>query len=222
MSITLNISQAGTIGTYADLVEKIALWMDRDDLGPRIPDFVALCEARINRHLRPLNLETEDIWTVSTETFQLPSDFRMLRTIYIEGQPDRPLRGMSPNALPSMFSGEPGIPTAYALRADKLVLAPPPLAPFPAVDLQVVYFRKLPPLTENDQVNWLLEQHSDCYMAGCLLEAAAFIRDDAAVSYYTDRFETFIEEIKIAYRRDRWGAGPIVPNTVVQVRGGRC
>ena len=40
------------IGTYAELKTAVANWLDRDDLTDRIPEFIALAEAKMNRNLR--------------------------------------------------------------------------------------------------------------------------------------------------------------------------
>ena len=37
------------IGTYAELQTAVANWLDRDDLTDRIPEFIALAEAKMNR-----------------------------------------------------------------------------------------------------------------------------------------------------------------------------
>ena len=40
------------INTYATLQTAVANWLDRSDLTDRIPEFIALAEARMNRTLR--------------------------------------------------------------------------------------------------------------------------------------------------------------------------
>ena len=40
------------IGTFAELKTATANWLDRSDLTDRIPEFIALAEARFNRVLR--------------------------------------------------------------------------------------------------------------------------------------------------------------------------
>ena len=40
------------IGTYAELQTAVANWLDRDDLTDRIPEFIALAEAKMNRNQR--------------------------------------------------------------------------------------------------------------------------------------------------------------------------
>ena len=46
------------IGTFAELKTAIANWLDRDDLTARVPEFIALSEARINRALDVRQMET--------------------------------------------------------------------------------------------------------------------------------------------------------------------
>lgn len=219
MAISLDIVTPGTIGSYDDLVEKAALWLDRDDLEERIPDFIALTEARLNRLLRTLNMEVTDLWVADGETFALPDDFRMLREAHIEGSPDRPLRGMSPSAIPNMFNGASGIPTAYAIRDRTLMLAPPPAS---AVTISAIYMRRVPPLTSSLPSNWLLEEHPDIYVWGVLFQAAIYIRDNDAIGAAKTMLDEAIGELKMASNRDRWGGAPLVPNTIGQVRGARC
>ena len=46
------------ISTYSELQTAAANWLDRSDLSDRIPEFIALAEARFNRILRIRDMET--------------------------------------------------------------------------------------------------------------------------------------------------------------------
>jgi len=46
------------ISTFAELKTAAANWLDRSDLTDRIPEFIALAEARFNRILRIRDMET--------------------------------------------------------------------------------------------------------------------------------------------------------------------
>lgn len=76
-------------GTYAGLLESVAGWLDRDDLSARIPDFVALAEARLNDDLRIGGMEV--VGTGSTDALgaaNLPADFleaRMVVSMSLDG-----------------------------------------------------------------------------------------------------------------------------------------
>lgn len=219
MAVSLSIVDPGTIGDYADLVAKVAAWLDRDDLGPQIPDFIAMLEARLNRVLRTVNSETQDLWVIADEFYNLPADFRKLRKIHIEGNPDRPLVEMSPVAVPHTFNGSTGIPRAYYLQGRQLALAPPPVE---QTTFRVSYFRKIPPLTASIPYNWLLQEHPDIYVWGTLLHAAMYIRDPDAIEVCSTKLDEAIAELQRESRLDRWGGGPLVAGGARQVRGARC
>jgi len=219
MAIAVAYITPGSIGNYSDLVEKVGLWLDRDDLEGVIPDFVALTEARLNRLLRTINQEQRDIWVIDAEEYVLPSDYRKMRKIHIEGQPDKPLDEISPVAAPRRFGGDAGTPRAYYTEGRTLILAPPPDA---ETTFRVTYFVKVPALTYDEPSNWVLEEHPDIYVWGTIREAAAYIRDPDALDYATTRFEEALGELQLESATDRWGGGPLVPTGVKQVRGARC
>lgn len=219
MAISLAYVVPGTIGNYSDLVTKVGQWLDRDDLEDRIPDFVVLVEARLNRLLRTINQETRDIWVIDEESFDLPPDYRKMRKIHIEGQPDRPLDEISPVAAPRRFNGDTGIPRAYWTEGRTLTLAPPPEA---ETTFRVTYFIRVPALTSDAPSNWVLEEHPDIYVWGAIKEASAFIRDPDALDYASARLDEAIAELQLESATDRWGGGPLVPTGMRQVRGARC
>jgi len=219
VAVSLSIIEPGTIGDYADLESKVADWLDRGDLTAQIPDFVALVEAKLNRVLRSVNSEVSALWAVSSEFYLLPSDFRKLRKLYIEGSPDRPLVEMSPTAIPSMFSGDTGTPRAYYIEGRQLGFAPPPDQSY---TFRATYFQRVPPLTSAAPSNWVLEEHPDIYVWGTLMHGAIYIRDPEAANACEGLFDTAIAELQRESRLDRWGVGPLVPSGPVQVRGARC
>lgn len=206
------------IASYTDLVTKVGVYMDRDDLADQVPDFLSVIEPEINRRLRAVNMETRATWLISAEEYALPTDFRKMRAIHIEGAPDRPLDEISPVSAPRRFSGESGIPRAYWFEGRTLMLAPPPAA---ETAFKVVYFTRIQPLTAADTTNWVLEEHPDIYLWGAIREAAAFIRDPDAISFADSRFNNALEQLRQSSANDRWGGGPLVPTSPRQVRGGR-
>ena len=71
------------IGTYSELQTAVANWLDRSDLSSRIPEFITLSEARINRLLRVRLMETVKVISLisGSKRYPLPSDYLQLRTI---------------------------------------------------------------------------------------------------------------------------------------------
>lgn len=218
MAIAINIDPS-VIDSYDSLLALIPRWLDRDDLGERIADFVALTEARLNRVIRSLSMEVRDTWVVSDGAYDLPNDFRMLRSLHISGSPNLPLLAMAPSGQTESFSGMEGTPRAYSISNRTLILSPPPDE---AVTLSAIYYRRIPPLTDSAQTNWLISEHPDVYVWGTLQQAAIYIRDPEAIGTAGEMLDQAIEEVKAASRRDRWGAAPLVPNITRQVGSVRC
>lgn len=219
MSLAVSLTSTDAISSFNALQTEVAAWLNRDDLTARIPGFVRLFESRINRILRTPDMETSVILSVSSEDTQLPSDFLQMRELYVEGTPRRSLRNMSPDGMASEFSGVAGCPLAYAITGRVLKLAPPPSD---TVALRLVYFARIGSLTDANPSNWLLIQAPDLYLYGTLLQAAAFIDDPERIAQWKAAHDEALAELSQAGTLSRWGASPLVPNTVTQVSGVRC
>lgn len=208
---------AGSIASYSDLVAKVAKWLDRDDLTPQIPDFLALLEARINRLLRTVNQEKRATWAVASSIFPLPDDFRQMRSLGVLGTPNRPLDQISPVDTAGKFPGGP--PSAYWVEGRTLIIVPGISDP---ISLTALYYTRLPALTADAPTNWLLDEHPDIYLWGTLQQAATYIRDPDAIETCKAYLDDAIAELQRESRLDRWGNGPITAPSPRQVRGARC
>lgn len=219
MAVAFQIIEPGSIGDFNALVEKVGVWLDRDDLSARAPDFIALAEARWNRILRTPEMELGRITLEANEKVTLPTDYLQMRSIYMEGTPDRPLRAMSPNALATEYSGEVGIPLAYAIAGREIRLAPPPRE---GVMLSIDYYQRIPHLSPNISSNWLLDAHPDIYLYGSLIQAEAYMQNDERIALWKQAHDEAVGELIAAGRKARWGGGPLVPNIARQVGRIRC
>jgi hypothetical protein len=219
MSIALNVGSSFAIPDYATLKTTIADWLDRDDLDTKIAQFVQLAEAMFNRELRTGEMETTTILTATSETVALPADYLAMRAIYIEGSPDRPLRGVAPSALREEFDGTTGTPQAYALVAGVLRLEPPPAS---TTYLNLDYFASITNLSDANPSNWLLEKHPDAYLYGTLFYAEQLLDNPTRAGMWKALLDEVLRQIKREATNNRYGAGPLVPNTVRQVPGSKC
>ncbi len=86
------------ISNYTELNTAVANWLDRDDLTDRIPEFIALAEARFNRLLRIRAMEEKQ--TASTVAGQrnlaLPTNFIQMRNLQINTSPITPMQYVTP------------------------------------------------------------------------------------------------------------------------------
>lgn len=219
MAIALNVIQPGTIGTYTDLVAKVASWLDRDDLTDQIPDFIALLESELRDKLRTIYQETLDVWSVSGGTYLMSDDVLAVRRMYPTGQPDAPLKEVTSDAL-QRFLTVGGPTRVYAMEGRRISFAPAPSVASP-YSVEVNYWRRIPPLSATAPDNWLLNRRADIYLWGTLHYAAAYIRDPEAMEACRQYLDAAVDQLQQASRNDAW-AGPLYPDTSRQVRGARC
>jgi hypothetical protein len=219
MTISVGVGSTSAIPDFATLKTAVSDWLNRNDLDAKIPTFVQMAEAMFNRELRTPDMEKEVTFSTTTEITSLPADYLAMRSIYIEGSPDRPLRGMAPTAVRQEFDGSTGIPVAYCLVSGGLTLIPPPSS---STTLTMDYFAQIEGLSDATPYNWLLTKHPDAYLYAILFNAEVFLDNAARAAQWKGQLDELIAKINKEARNDRFGAGPLVPNVVVQVPGARC
>lgn len=177
-----------TVATYSELVSELELWLGRADLTARIPTFIRLFEAKMNRRLRSPDMEQTFSRTtiIGTDTYALNSASRALRSAYIEDD--------STNVY------------SYKIVGESIVIDPVPTGEFTLV---YTAYSVLSALDSGNPTNWLLDDHPDAYLAGTLAAAYAFERDEAAAGNYNAVLEGIIEEIKREGNEKRQPAGPL-------------
>jgi hypothetical protein len=219
MTISVGVASTTAIPDYPTLQSTVNDWLDRDDLDSKIGVFVQMAEAMFNRELRTPDMEKFQLLSATSETTALPDDYLAMRAIYVEGSPDSPLRGVAPTAIRQGYDGSTGTPTAYCLVDGGLVLIPPPSD---TTALHLDYFAKIDGLTDAAPSNWLLEKHPDLYLYATLFFAEAHLDNPVRAGQWKALLDQTLASVNRAARSDRFGAGPLVPNTVSQVFGSRC
>lgn len=217
MSIAIPTYAPGSITTYSELVAEVRDMMDDADYSQEAIDrALRKAEAMFNRELRTTDMETRFVFTATSELSPLPEDFLEMRFMFVEGMPDQPLSSMSPAGMLSNYYGQSGCPRAYTIEGNTIRLGPVGTAA-----LEINYYARIPPLTDAQVSNWLLRKHPDLYVAGVLFYLARRERDADGEQRAAQEVSTLIDSIKGAAIRQRWGAAPLVPRGVTQVRGVR-
>jgi hypothetical protein len=174
-----------SLDTYDGLVTSIAGWIKRKDQQARIPDFIRLFEARINRVLRTSNQRKSASLTAYGGGVVLPADF--LELIAVDDT-KRDLRLMTtiqygPSQLDSGF---------YAIETGMLRISGT------TETVNVRYYAKVPPLGASNPTNWVLDSHPDAYLFGALTEAEPYLMNDARMDLWKSRGDTAIQAIQLA------------------------
>lgn len=189
------------LATAANLATDVAAWMARADLTADIPTMIVLAEAKFNRLLRNLEMQTTNPrFMLAGEYVPLPADFQEFKSGYVNGNPKVPMYYLPEDSLPPYAN----ITTAqyFTLSGDNFRFAPIPDGSDTAT---ISYFVKLPTLSGvGAQYNWLLQKHPDAYLYGVLMEAGGKIRDDWAANYKA-AIDEVTRAVKDADRRKRYG-----------------
>jgi len=191
------------ISTYAELKTAVANWLNRDDLTVNIPDFITLCEARLNRVLRTRAME--GLYTASTvsgqRNYNLPTNYLQMRALRLNTSPLTVLEYVSPEIMDRVWAGSSGgKPVAYTIKANELFLGPSPDAVY---TMEMDYYRKFDSLSAIITTNAMLTDNPDVYLYGSLLEAEPFIKNDSRIQVWGTSFYKAITDIQDQDSKDR-------------------
>lgn len=195
--------------SYQTLQDDIAAFLDNQDVIDKIPTFIRLCEARINRTIRTRQMEFRAIAQIDRQFSTLPSDFMEMRNIQINSDPVIALEYVTPQEADKIRARRlQGKPQFFSVVANRLELIPPPQEPY---NVEMVYFAKVPELGGTTLTNWLLERHYDVYLYGSLVQGALYLKDDPGS--WATLFDSALEEIKVEDQRGQFHG------TTPQMRG---
>jgi len=195
------------LSTYTELKDAIADWLDRSDLTSRIPDFIALAEARINRELRIRPMEVRSVAYTSSgqKYFNLPGGYLQMRNIQLNTNPTTPLEYITPEMLDRLYgSNTTGKPRAYTLIGDEIQLSPIPDA---AYEIEMAFYENITSLGDGTSgtvtYNWLTQNAPDILLYGSLMEAEPFIKNDERIPVWLNGYSNAIDKLQKADSRDR-------------------
>lgn len=205
------------INTYATLITAATEWLARDQdatLIARIPDFMTLFEAKINRTLFVPQMEVRSTTVCDTtddepEFLSLPSDFQTMRRIRLSSVTGKPaLNFLSGTQMDSMRYASDNVtdqPTHYTIFGDEIELYPTPNENY---TIEMVYRAKIPALTSSNTTNWLLTLAPDLYLYGVLMESAPYIKEDGRLQTWGLGYSTALGDLNNLGFRQSFDAGP--------------
>jgi hypothetical protein len=189
------------IGTYAELQTAVANWLDRDDLTDRIPEFIALAEAKMNRVLRISlmeNVSTAITMVVGTRDYDLPAGFTGMKEFHLTTSPIVALSYITPEMMNRMWAGSnKGKPQAFTLFSDagtrKVKIGP---VPDSAYTTSMLYLKKIDNLSVANPTETMLTENPDVYLYGALLEAEPFLMNDARIQIWAGLLQQVAKDLQ--------------------------
>lgn len=194
-----------TIATYSEIVTELEAYLHRTDMTARIPTFVALTEARLNRLLDDPEMEVRATATGTGQYTTLPADFKRMVGVSVGNY--GPIEQVSGSTITGYDQTVTGVPRQYAIADGAITFAPIDAA----ANITMLYIRRIPALTAAAPTNWLLSLAPDLYLYGALMQASMFGWDDDRVPGFKALFDEAIAEMRVDSSNRRWGSAPLAP-----------
>lgn len=222
--------------TFNDLQAAVLDWLNRTGdaaITARVPDWIALCEARIRRQqewfVQYYSLSNGGTPLAITANPQvLPDHIKNIEAIWAATSVYKhPIEVVTPEAWRSFAAGngdvQGGIPRKAVVvpqmdswMVDATTEHPPVrsgsqlfLWPRPATDgsffIDIKYLRDIDPLTPS-VTNGLYVRHPDLYLYGTLCESAPFLQHDQRLDMWESRYQAAIKEINVERERAEYSA----------------
>ena len=198
------------LDSYANLKTEVAEWLNRQDLTDKIPTFIRLLEAQVDRTLRVNDMVTEtSLGIATTGRLTLPTDCVGVQELYISSSTyPQALEVTSPSELRYIRSTEPTptLPRVFCVTGTTCQVAPLPDTAYTAV---LTYFAAIPKLSDTVTTSWLLDKHPDIYLYGTLLQAAPYLQNDERVELWSTALTTLLNDVQVQDERTRYGPAPL-------------
>lgn len=204
---------------YKQIKDAAQSYVDRYDaeLVNAIPGFTKVVESKINSALKTGEQSVRaQIWLErDKEYYGLPEDwggFRDVELVYKGSQSLNEGTGYHPVGGHTLIYVNPEQMNGtsrrerqryYTVIANQIQVAPPTDNQI----LEVVYYQRVPMLTQDSDTNWLTEKHPDSYIFGLCAEISAFAKDAMGFELYKMRFAESINDIAMDDQVTRW-SGP--------------
>ena len=199
-----------------DELKSLALsYSDREtdaELPPKMDAFLRMAEARVNRLLTVQKMAIRTSLTVvpGQEYYGLPADYSGMRDIEIRSSDSSdirtPLLFLPAEQMNHAAWKHSAYKAVYCIIANQLQI-------LPAQDegiLEIVYYRKLIPLTDIEPSNWMSEDNPDVYLAALMVEISAFVKNAEAAALWDGRLLQALSEIKQDDQNNRWADTPMI------------
>jgi len=205
-----------SIASYSELKTAIAAWQNKTSLTAYLADFITLAEAKFNRRLRTMDMEAvqspvaigADVGD-EANIITPNTNFLAVKSIWTTGADQRSLEQKTLEYIQRMPVNA-GVPKYYAFKATPLGGAKRIVFNATGATVTLVYYSKIPALSNAGPTNWLLLESPDLYLYAGIEQAAIYLKDDAAEKKYGDKANALIEELNSRDTANQLGGGPLV------------
>jgi len=191
-----------SISTFGELKTAVASELDRGDLTSKIPEFIAIAESFIKQDVRIRDQEKRVTASISTEYFDLPTDYLEIRDIQINSDPVGRLAFLSSPQMDTFYTGT-GKPKAYAIFGTEVQFKPVPDTTY---TVEIAYISKYTAFSADNDTNYLLTNHPEIYLYASCISGADFLEDQPKIEKYTSLYQAAVKKLNDSEKKANYGA----------------
>lgn len=175
------------LANYTDLQASVASWINRADLTPQIPDFIAIAESFIadDVRVREMLVTGQLLTVIGSQNVSLPAGWLEFKTVRFNGEP---LEFVTPDDLRRNRNLRVGELTEYSIEGGNLIVSGTQDA---VQTLDVSYYKKIDALSVT-ATNFLLTKYPQIYLYGALAQAALFMIDDPRAATWKGIYDSAV------------------------------
>jgi len=205
------------ITTLAELRTAVGNWLVTSYASARIDEWVALAEGELHGKImrrggiRDMEATADLSLTADDRDVDLPTRYRGMRRLYLDGSPVRKLNFVPPITYwETYLSTETSKPVAFTIEGDSILFGPIPDATYTG---KILFYQGFAPLTDAAPTNDLLTNNPQLYLTATLKWAWTYkattqpegttwdalmrdLIDDMIVANNMDRFSGDVLEIR--------------------------
>lgn len=177
------------ISNFTELKAAVANWLQRDDLTDRIPEFISLGEAVLNRRLKTLEMEASATIAPSTSVRYVALPAGYMETLAFTDDLGDTLTAVDSETLERNAYGKSAARPSYYHVSSRI--------DFETVADKIYFYtmRYIKRLDlAADLTNSVLTKHPDCYLYSTLLQSAPFIMDDERINTWRALLEFAVKD----------------------------
>ncbi len=210
------------ITTYTELKTAMADWSARSDLTTHLDGFIDLTEAALKRTPTKQGMggvrvnKTLATGTLSTSvaTLDIPADFlEMDRLRLTADTPNATLRFVPSEQLGLYKRTGAGLPSYYTVTSASVGGANDEIefnvVPDSAYAYELSYWPNVPALGAAQTANWILTNHPELYLSGCMYYLSRFIKDSDEAKNWAMEYIDGAWQVNEAAERGRYTRGPL-------------
>ena len=183
------------LSNYSELKSSITDFLNRDDLTSVVPTFISLAGAAFARDIRNYKMENRATGTLDSQYMTKPSDWLETIRINITTANTRPLDLLSSQAMVDKLANHldtTGIPRYYRHSENPFEFFPSPDGSY---GVELLYYQRVPALSDSNTTNWLLTEAPDAYLYGALVHSAPYLSDDQRTAVWAQLFGAAMQRL---------------------------